>query len=257
MFSLRGKTAVITGGGSGIGRAIALLFGKQGAEVCILDYDETAAINIADEIKANGGRAHGIKCDVSNHEQVHGTIQAIIKNFKYVDILVNNAGVAHVGNAENTKEEDFDRLFNVNVKGVYNLLHAVIPYMKQKGGVILNMASVAASVGLPDRFAYSMTKGAVLSMTLTTARDFVNHNIRCNCISPGRVHTPFVDGFIAKNYPGREKEMFEKLSKTQPIGRMAQPNEIAYIALYLCSDEAAFVTGCDYPIDGGSIKLNT
>jgi len=257
MFSLNGKTALITGGGSGIGRAIALLFGKQGAEVCILDYDETAAINIADEIRANGGRAHGIKCDVSNHEQVHNIIQAIIKNFNYVDILVNNAGVAHVGNAENTKEEDFDRLFNVNVKGVYNLLHAVIPFMKEKGGVILNMASVAASVGLADRFAYSMTKGAVMSMTLTTAKDFINHKIRCNCVSPGRVHTPFVDGFIAKNYPGREKEMFEKLSKTQPIGRMAQPNEIAYIALYLCSDEAAFVTGCDYPIDGGSIKLNT
>ena len=257
MFSLNGKTALITGGGSGIGRAIAMLFGEQGAEVCILDYDETAATNVADEIKANGGRAHGIKCDVSNHEQVHGIIQAIIKNFNYVDILVNNAGVAHVGNAENTKEEDFDRLFNVNVKGVYNLLHAVIPFMKERGGVILNMASVAASVGLADRFAYSMTKGAVLSMTLTTAKDFINHKIRCNCVSPGRVHTPFVDGFIAKNYPGREKEMFEKLSKTQPIGRMAQPNEIAYIALYLCSDEAAFVTGCDYPIDGGSIKLNT
>ncbi len=257
MFSLNGKTALITGGGSGIGQAIALLFGKQGAEVCILDYDETAATNIADEIKANGGRAHGIKCDVSNHEQVHSIIQAIIKNFNYVDILVNNAGVAHVGNAENTKEEDFDRLFNVNVKGVYNLLHAVIPFMKEKGGVILNMASVAASVGLADRFAYSMTKGAVMSMTLTTAKDFINHKIRCNCVSPGRVHTPFVDGFIAKNYPGREKEMFEKLSKTQPIGRMAQPSEIAYIALYLCSDEAAFVTGCDYPIDGGSIKLNT
>jgi len=257
MFSLNGKTAVITGGASGIGRAIALLFAKQGAEVCILDYDETAATNIADEIKANAGRAHGIKCDVSNHEQVHSIVKAIIKNFNSVDILVNNAGVAYVGNVENTKEEDFDRLFGVNVKGVYNLLHAVIPFMKEKGGVILNMASVAASVGLSDRFAYSMTKGAVVSMTLTTAKDYINHNIRCNCISPGRVHTPFVDGFIAKNYPGREKEMFEKLSKTQPIGRMAQPVEIAYIALYLCSDEAAFVTGCDYPIDGGSIKLNT
>jgi len=257
MFSLNGKTAVITGGGSGIGRAIALLFAKQGAEVCILDYDETAATNIADEIKANAGRAHGIKCDVSNHEQVHSIVKTIIKNFNSVDILVNNAGVAYVGNVENTKEEDFDRLFSVNVKGVYNLLHAVIPFMKEKGGVILNMASVAASVGLSDRFAYSMTKGAVVSMTLTTAKDYINHNIRCNCISPGRVHTPFVDGFIAKNYPGREKEMFEKLSKTQPIGRMAQPVEIAYIALYLCSDEAAFVTGCDYPIDGGSIKLNT
>ena len=257
MFRLDGKTAIVTGGGSGIGRAIASLFGKQGAEVCILDYDETAATNVADEIKSNGGRAHGIKCDVGNHELVHSIVQAIIKNFSYVDILVNNAGVAHIGTAENTKEEDFDRLFNVNVKGVYNLLHAVIPFMKEKGGVILNMASVASSVGLADRFAYSMTKGAVVAMTLTTAKDYINHKIRCNCVSPGRVHTPFVDGFIAKNYPGREKEMFEKLSKTQPVGRMAQPDEIAYLVLYLCSDEASFVTGCDYPIDGGSIKLNT
>ena len=257
MFRLDGKTAIVTGGGSGIGRAIASLFGKQGAEVCILDYDETAATNVADEIKSNGGRAHGIKCDVSNHELVHSIVQAIIKNFSYVDILVNNAGVAHIGTAENTKEEDFDRLFNVNVKGVYNLLHAVIPFMKVSGGVILNMASVASSVGLAVRFAYSMTKGAVVAMTLTTAKDYISHKIRCNCVSPGRVHTPFVDGFIAKNYPGREKEMFEKLSKTQPVGRMAQPDEIAYLVLYLCSDEASFVTGCDYPIDGGSIKLNT
>ena len=257
MFRLDGKTAIVTGGGSGIGRAIASLFGKQGAEVCILDYDETAATNVADEIKSKRGRAHGIKCDVSNHELVHSIVQAIIKNFSYVDILVNNAGVAHIGTAENTKEEDFDRLFNVNVKGVYNLLHAVIPFMKVRGGVILNMASVASSVGLADRFAYSMTKGAVVAMTLTTAKDYISHKIRCNCVSPGRVHTPFVDGFIAKNYPGREKEMFEKLSKTQPVGRMAQPGEIAYLVLYLCSDEASFVTGCDYPIDGGSIKLNT
>lgn len=257
MFRLDGKTAVITGAGSGIGRAIALLFAKQGAEVCIMDFDETSATNVADEIKSDGGRAHGLKCDVSNHQQVKSTIKAIINNFKSIDVLVNNAGIAHVGNAENTTEEDFNRLFNVNVKGVYNLLHAVIPFMKDRGGAILNMASVASSVGLPDRFAYSMTKGAVVAMTLTTARDYVNHKIRCNCISPGRVHTPFVDGFIAKNYPGKEKEMFEKLSKTQPIGRMAQPAEIAYIALYLCSDEAAFVTGCDYPIDGGAIRLNT
>ena len=257
MFSLNGKTAIVTGGGSGIGRAIALLFAKQGAEVYILDFDETGATNVANEIKTQKALAHAVKCDVSNQEQVKNIIQSITNKNKSIDILVNNAGIAHVGNAENTTEDDFNRLFNVNVKGVYNLLHAVIPVMKDKGGVILNMASVASSVGLSDRFAYSMTKGAVVSMTMSTAKDYINYKIRCNCISPGRVHTPFVDGFIAKNYPGKEKEMFEKLSKTQPVGRMAQPDEIAYIALYLCSDEAAFVTGCDYPIDGGSIKLNT
>jgi 2-keto-3-deoxy-L-fuconate dehydrogenase len=128
--------------------------------------------------------------------------------------------------------------------------------MKQNGGAILNMASIASSVGIPDRFAYSMTKGAVVGVTLSVAKDFLNHGIRCNCISPARVHTPFVDGFINKNYPGKEAEMFEKLSKTQPIGRMAKPDEIAHLVLYLCSDEASFITGCDYPIDGGFINLN-
>jgi NAD(P)-dependent dehydrogenase (short-subunit alcohol dehydrogenase family) len=174
-----------------------------------------------------------------------------------LDILVNSAGVSHIGTAESTAEADFDRLYNVNVKGVYNCLHAAIPVLKKSGGgVILNMCSIAATVGIPDRFAYSMTKGAVYSMTLSVARDYLKDKIRCNCISPARVHTPFVDGFLQKNYPGREQEMFEKLSKTQPIGRMAKPEEIAGLVLYLVSDEASFITGCDYPIDGGFTKLN-
>jgi NAD(P)-dependent dehydrogenase (short-subunit alcohol dehydrogenase family) len=256
MFSLVGKTAIVTGGGSGIGRAIAKLFARQGAAVCILDFDENAATHVADEIETENGKARGIKCDVSNQQQVQDIVGSIALENKTIDILVNNAGVAHVGNVEGTSEEDFTRLFNVNVKGVYNLLHAVIPFMKDKGGAILNMASVASSVGIPDRFAYSMTKSAVVGMTLSTAKDYISHQVRCNCISPARVHTPFVDGFIAKNYPGKEAEMFEKLSKTQPVGRMAKPEEIAGLALYLCSDEASFITGCDYPIDGGFIKLN-
>jgi NAD(P)-dependent dehydrogenase (short-subunit alcohol dehydrogenase family) len=256
MFSLTGKTAIVTGGGSGIGRAIAQLFAKQRAWVYILDFDEKGAENVAKEITEKGGSASAIKCDVSNQLVVSDIVKSIVSQRNSIDILVNNAGVAHVGNVEGTSEEDFTRLFNVNVKGAYNLLHAVIPFMKEKGGAILNIASIASSVGIPDRFAYSMTKGAVVGMTLSTAKDYINYNIRCNCISPARVHTPFVDGFIAKNYPGKEKEMFEKLSKTQPIGRMAQPEEIANLVLYLCSDEASFITGCDYPIDGGFIKLN-
>ena len=128
--------------------------------------------------------------------------------------------------------------------------------MKARGGAILNMSSIAALVGLPDRFAYSMTKGAVTSMTISVAKDYINYNIRCNCISPARVHTPFVDGFIAKNYAGREEEMFKKLSASQPVGRMAKPEEIAALALYICSDEASFITGNDYPIDGGFVKLS-
>ena len=256
MFDLKNKTAIVTGGGSGIGRAIAKLFAKQGAEVHIFDFDENGAVNVVNEIKNEKGNAYSIKCDVSNQQQVNDIVKSISEKSRSIDILVNNAGVAHVGNVESTSEEDFIRLFNVNVKGVYNLMQAVVPFMKEKGGAILNLASIASSVGLPDRFAYSMTKGAVVGMTLSTAKDYINYKIRCNCISPARVHTPFVDGFIAKNYPGNEKEMFEKLSKTQPIGRMAEPEEIAHLILYLCSDEASFITGCDYPIDGGFIKLN-
>jgi NAD(P)-dependent dehydrogenase (short-subunit alcohol dehydrogenase family) len=172
-----------------------------------------------------------------------------------VDILVTSAGIAHVGNIEHTSEEEVDRLYAVNVKGVYHCMHAAIPAMKGRGGVILNIASVAASVGIPDRFAYSMTKGAVLAMTYSVARDYVAEKIRCNCVAPGRVHTPFVDGFLARHYPGREREMFETLSRTQPVGRMGRPEEVAELALFLCSDAAAFITGSNYAIDGGFMTL--
>ena len=256
MFSLKNKTAVVTGGGSGIGKAIAKIFAKQGAEVHILDFDEKGAAQTANEITADGGKGFSIKCDVSNQQEIKEIIKKITAATGTIDILVNNAGVAHIGTVETTGEDDFNRLLNVNVKGVYNCMQASIPFMKEKGGSILNMASIASSVGIPDRFAYSMTKGAVVGMTLATAKDYIKFNIRCNCISPARVHTPFVDGFLTKNYPGNETEMFEKLSKGQPIGRMAEPEEVAYLVLYLCSDEASFITGCDYPIDGGFIKLN-
>lgn len=255
MFSLKDKTAIVTGGGSGIGKAIATLFARQGSSVHILDQDENAN-KVVEEIIAAGGRSFFHLCNVTDQQVVKKTVESIESTDSSIHVLVNNAGIAHVGNAETTSEEDLFRLFNVNIKGVYNCLHEVIPVMKKTGGVILNMASIASSSGIPDRFAYSMTKGAVVGMTLSTAKDYINFHIRCNCISPARVHTPFVDGFLAKNYPGKEKEMFEKLSKGQPIGRMAQPEEIACLALYLCSDEASFITGCDYPIDGGFIKLN-
>jgi 2-keto-3-deoxy-L-fuconate dehydrogenase len=250
------KNAIITGAGSGIGKAMALLFARQGATVLILDLDETGGNDTAAAITDTGGKAVFYPGDVANQEAVKTIVDAVALERGSLDILVNNAGIAHVGNVEKTDEKDFDRLMRVNVKGVYNCIHAAIPHMKSKGGVIINMASVAASVGIADRFAYSATKGAIAAMTMSVAKDFIQFNIRCNCISPGRVHTPFVDGFLAKNYPGREKEMFEKLSKTQPIGRMGTPEEIAHLALYLCSDEASFITGCDYPIDGGFITLN-
>jgi 2-keto-3-deoxy-L-fuconate dehydrogenase len=255
LFSLAGKTAIVTGGGSGIGRAISQVFGGMGASVHILERDIDNAEIVKEIIVNQGGKAFANQCDVSLSKEVNQTVKRISDHGR-IDILVNNAGVSHVGNVENTEEADFDRIFSINVKGIYNCLHACIPIMKrQAGGVILNMASTVSSVGIPDRFAYSMSKGAVLTMTYSVAADYLEHHIRCNCISPARVHTPFVDGFIAKNYPGREKEMFEKLSRAQPIGRMAKPEEIAYLALYLCSDEAAFITGSDFPIDGGFIKL--
>ena len=253
MFQLNGKIAVVTGSGSGIGKAVALLFAKQGAEVHIMDLNEEGCNTTVKEIEESNGKAIAQVCDVTIQQRVKEIFSKIGK----VDILVNSAGISHIGTVETTTEADFDRLFNVNVKGVYNCLQAAVSIMKQnKAGVIVNLASTASNIGLPDRFAYTMTKGAVYSMTLSVARDYIHEGIRCNCISPGRVHTPFVDGYIKKNYQGREDEMFEKLSKAQPIGRMAKPEEIAYLILYLCSDEAAFVTGCDYPIDGGALRLN-
>jgi NAD(P)-dependent dehydrogenase (short-subunit alcohol dehydrogenase family) len=253
LFSLKNKTAIITGGGSGIGRAISLLFARQGATVHIIELNVEAAADVVDLITISGGKAIAHACNVSNQQEVSGVMESIGQ----AEILVNNAGIAHVGKADTTHAVDFDRVYDVNVKGVYNCILAAIPLLRKAGGgVILNMSSIAALVGITDRFAYSMSKGAVLGMTLSVARDYLNENIRCNCISPARVHTPFVDGFIAKNYPGKEDEMFAKLSASQPIGRMGTPDEVAALALYLCSNEAGFVTGCDYPLDGGFVRLN-
>jgi len=256
-FSLKNKTVIITGGGSGIGEAISCTLASQGAVVHILDNQFESALGTVNRIKKNNfvGVAH--KCDVSNNEEVNQVILEIHKTSNF-EILINNAGIAHVGNIENCKEEDLDRLYNVNIKGVYNCSKAVIPIMKKnKKGLIINLASIASSVGISDRFAYSMTKGAVLTMTYSIAKDYVKDNIRCNCISPARVHTPFVDGFIKKNYPNEEKKMFKNLSKTQPIGRMGTPQEIADLALYLCSEEAKFITGSNFAIDGGFVTLNS
>jgi NAD(P)-dependent dehydrogenase (short-subunit alcohol dehydrogenase family) len=248
-FSIAGKHAIVTGGASGIGNAIARLFAQSGARVTILDLNAEAAAGAASSLATPG---QGLACDVSDEASVARAFAAAGP----ADILVNSAGIAHVGTVLSTSPADFDRLFRVNVRGTYLAMQAAIPAMQErKSGVILNLASVAATAGLPDRFAYSMTKGAVLSMTLSVARDLLADGIRCNCISPARVHTPFVDGFVAKNYPGKEAETFAKLAAAQPIGRMGTPAEIAQLALYLCSDAASFLTGCDYPIDGGFFNL--
>ena len=254
-FRLDNKSAIITGAGSGIGKSIAEVFAANGAIVHILDINEFAANETAAKITQNGGQAFSHICDVSAQGDVVQLVEKIYRQAP-INILVNNAGVGFIGNLEQTTETDFDRLYQINIKGVYNGMFACVPHMKANGGgVILNMASVVSSVGIPDRFAYTMTKSAVIGMTLTVAVDYLKDGIRCNCISPARVHTPFVDDYLEKNYPDKEQEMFEKLAKTQPIGRMAKPEEVANLALFLCSDAAGFITGCDYPIDGGFIKL--
>ncbi len=254
MFELTGKRAVITGGASGIGLAIGQLFAAQGAMVVLIDLDsekvDLAAMGIREK---TGALISGFACDVGSEPSVETVFFEIAGP---IDILVNCAGVAHVGNLQATSLDDFERLFAVNVRGTYLCMRAAMKTMLEgEGGVILNMASIAATAGISDRFAYSMTKGAVLSMTLSVAKDYIGHGIRCNCISPARVHTPFVDGFLAKNYPGQEAEKMKELARSQPIGRMGTPEEIAMLALYLCSDAASFVTGVDYPIDGGFFNV--
>lgn len=254
-FRLDGKTAVISGGGSGIGRAIALKFAASGAAVRILDVNLPDAERVCKEIAKASGDARAFSCDVTSQSEVKARFEEIFGRER-VDILVNNAGVSHIGTVESTTEDEFDRIFRVNVKGFFNCLQLCVGHMKNRGGgVVLNMASIAGSSGIADRFAYSMSKGAVIAITYSVAKDYLAYKIRCNCISPARVHTPFVDGFLKKNYPGQEKEMFERLSATQPIGRMGEPEEVASLALFLCSDEASFITGVDYPLDGGFCNL--
>ena len=256
-FSLHNKRAVITGAGSGIGRAMAQLFAGSGASVVIVDLSAEAAEAAAKAIlaEAPGSTVSFVACDVSDESSVAAAFGKIIADGP-IDILANSAGIAHVGSVLTTTPADFDRLFRVNVRGTYLCMQAAVPAMiARKSGAIVNMASIAATAGLNDRFAYAMTKGAVLSMTLSVAKDYIAQGIRCNCISPARVHTPFVDNFVAKNYPGREAEMMKVLSASQPIGRMGNPEEIAKLALYLCSDAASFITGCDIPIDGGFFNL--
>lgn len=255
MGTLDEQTAIVTGGASGIGKAISELFAEEGAHVALLDVDQEAAEETVRTIEADGGTVSFFECDVSDSAQVPQTFEAIADEFNDIDVLINNAGIAHVGTVEETTEEDLDRIYEVNVKGVYNCLKAGVQRMKGRGGAIVNIASVVSSTGIPDRFAYSMSKGAVLTMTYSVACDYLDEGIRCNSVAPARIHTPFVDGFLEENYPDRQEEMFEELSQTQPIGRMGEPEEVAELCLFLSSEKAGFITGSNVPIDGGFVSL--
>ena len=255
-FRLDGKTAIVTGGGSGIGRAISMCFAANGATVAIADVNREQGEQVAKEIREAGGKASSYVCDVTDAQHVRKTFEEIFSTGR-ADILVNNAGVSHIGNVESTSAADFERVIRVNVWGYYHAMQAVVGHMKANGGgVIVNIASIAATAGLAERFAYSTSKGAVVAMTYSVARDFLPFKIRCNCISPARVHTPFVDDYLRKNYPGREKEMYDKLAASAPMGRMGRPDEVASLALFLCTEEASFLTGVDYPLDGGFFNLH-
>jgi 2-keto-3-deoxy-L-fuconate dehydrogenase len=248
-----GKTVLITGGASGIGLAMVKKFASMGSTVFFIDTNHSEGSKLQWEEHEKGLPVTFLEGSITDYPQLEKLIHSIPGK---LDVLINNAGISHIGKVENTSEEDFDRVFQVNVKGMFNCIKASLPKLKENGGgSILNMCSVAATIGIPDRFAYSMTKGAALSMTLSVARDYVGEGIRCNCISPGRVHTPFVDGFLAKNYPGQEKEMFAKLAATQPIGRMGTPDEIAELAYFISSDAGSFITGANFNIDGGFMGL--
>lgn len=255
-FRLDGKTAIVTGGGSGIGRAISMCFAANGATVAIADVNREQGEQVAKEIREAGGKASSYVCDVTDAQHVRKTFEEIFSTGR-ADILVNNAGVSHIGNVESTSAADFERVMRVNVWGYYHAMQAVVGHMKANGGgVIVNIASIAATAGLAERFAYSTSKGAVVAMTYSVARDFLPFKIRCNCISPARVHTPFVDDYLRKNYAGREKEMYDKLAASAPMGRMGRPDEVASLALFLCTEEASFLTGVDYPLDGGFFNLH-
>jgi len=255
-FRLDGKTAIVTGGGSGIGRAISVCFAANGATVAIADVNREQGEQVAKEIREAGGKASSYVCDVTDAQHVRKTFEEIFSTGR-ADILVNNAGVSHIGNVESTSAADFERVMRVNVWGYYHAMQAVVGHMKANGGgVIVNIASIAATAGLAERFAYSTSKGAVVAMTYSVARDFLPFKIRCNCISPARVHTPFVDDYLRKNYAGREKEMYDKLAASAPMGRMGRPDEVASLALFLCTEEASFLTGVDYPLDGGFFNLH-
>lgn len=250
--TVEGKVTIVTGGASGIGEATARLFAADGAIVHVVDLDAAGAERVASDLTKSGKKAFAHAADVADEGAVTRVFREVVERSKRVDVLVNSAGIAHIGTLLSTEESDLDRLYRVNVKGTYQACRAAVRIMVEHGGgAIVNLGSIVSLIGLEERFAYTMTKGAVLTMTRSIAVDYMKQGVRCNCICPTRVHTPFVDGFVKKNYPGREAEKLAELGAYQPMGRMAKPEEVADLALFLGSDASRFITGQAVPVDGG------
>ncbi|MDQ3815114.1 MAG: SDR family oxidoreductase [Armatimonadota bacterium] len=248
MFELNNKVALITGAGSGIGEAIARLFHQQGGRVVIADIDATKGRAVAESLPG----ALFVELDVTSLAAAQTAVEAAVQHFGALDILVNNAGVGFVGSVLETPAEEFDRLMAINARGVFTCSQvAVRHFLEHGGGNIINIASVAGLIGVERRFAYCASKGAVVAMTRCLAIDYARQNIRANAICPGTVYTPFVEGFLDRFHRENKAETIEKLNARQPVGRMGKPEEIAALALYLASEESAFVTGAAITVDGG------
>ena len=241
-FSLRGKSALVTGGGSGIGAAIAQELGAAGAKVIVADINLANAVGIAESIP----KAHGAHLDVTSVEGIQRFFEALPS----LDILVNNAGIGLVGTIEQTALEDYSRLMEVNATSVFLMTQAALPLLLRSRGSIVNIASVAGLVGIKQRFAYCASKGAVVAMTRQLSVDYPKQ-LRVNCICPGTVDSPFVAGYLAKYHAGQEEAVREELKARQPVGRLGKPAEIASLVRYLCSAEADFMHGSVLTIDGG------
>ncbi len=250
MSRLKNKVAIITGAGAGIGRASALRFASEGAQIAAVDLNPETVKAVSDEIRKSGGTAECHAVDVSRASDVSRLVAEVLQRFGRVDILFNNAGIVPHGKIHQISEQEWDRTMNVNVKSMYLLCREVVPvFQRQGGGVILNTASATALKMVPDRAAYTASKGAVVALTRTMALDYVKDNIRVNCLCPGTVDTPSLQERLTAL--GDHEKAREQFIARQPMGRLGTAQEIAEAALYLVSDEAAFITGIAFPIDGG------